>query len=354
MNVVAFRADGGAHIGMGHVMRCLSLAKEFRRNGYEVYFISKFREGISRIREESFPVIQLDCNQIEEAHGFKYGNHVDINAEAEELIAIIRKYDIDSLFIDTYNVTDQYFSKIKPYVKKLGYIDDLNKFVYPVDILINGNVTAQYMHYTKYSDDEILLLGPQYNLIRDEFRSLPPRKIKEKVEEIMITTGGSDPHNMSLELLNIVLSEKTLRDLRTHVIVGDGFTNKEELRRISKNNENVILHENVNLISSIMLASDVAISAGGSTLYELCACGTPTLAFIMADNQESIVRKMAELGYVVNLGWFDELESQRLVSLLKYVMSDHQYRLEVSNRQQKLVDARGTERIVKVLSSIKP
>ncbi|WIF93901.1 UDP-2,4-diacetamido-2,4,6-trideoxy-beta-L-altropyranose hydrolase [Caminicella sporogenes] len=351
MKMIAFRADGGLNIGMGHIMRSLSLAKEFRKNGYKVYFISKYRGGIEKIKEENFDVIQLKLREIKNTTGFNYGNPKELDKEADEIISIIKLYNIDLLFIDTYNVTEEYFLKIKQHVKKLGYIDDLNKFVYPVDILINGNITAEYMDYKKYSEDEIMLLGPKYNLIRDEFRNLPKRKIKEKVEEIMITTGGSDPHNMSSRILNWLLNDKELKKLKINVIVGSGFNNKEELRKISQIYNNVILHENVKRISEIMLKSDIAISTGGSTLYELCACGTPTLAFIYADNQEFIVEKMDESGYVKNLGWYDKLQKEYLINNLKEYMYNFYEKENIYKIQKKLVDGKGVERIFKAFKN---
>lgn len=349
---VAFRADGGLNIGIGHIMRCLSLAKEFRKNGYKVYFISKYKSGIEEIKKEDFEVIRLNCSDIKNTTGFSYENYKELNIEAEEIIDIIKMYKIDLLFIDSYNVIEEYFLKIKPHVKKLGYIDDLNKFVYPVDILINANITAEYMDYKKHSEDEIMLLGPKYNLIRDEFRNLPERIVKKDVEEIMITTGGSDPHNMSVRLLNIILQDKELKNLKINVIVGNSFTNKEELKKISEKNQNVILHVNIKYMSESMLKSDIAISSGGSTLYELCACGTPTIAFIYADNQEFIVRKLDELDYVKSLGWYDNLEPPLIIETLKYIMDDYYYRLKVSSKQKKLVDAKGVERIINILNKL--
>ena len=323
MRTIAFRVDGGKHIGVGHIMRCLSLAKEFSKNDYKVYFLSKFKGGIEKIKEEGFEVIQLKNNDDKEkCTGFNYGDTDELQEEAHEIINTIKYYKIDLLFIDTYNVTEGHFLKIKPHVKKLGYIDDLNKFVYPVDILINGNITAEYMDYKKYSNDEIMLLGPKYNLIREEFRNLPKRTINREVKEIIITTGGSDPRNMSSKITNMILQDEELRKLRINIIVGSGFDNKEELKEISKLNNNVILHENVKHISEIMLKSDIAISAGGSTLYELCACGTPTLAFIYAENQEFIVRKMKELGYVISLGWFNKLNGRNLIKPIKMLIKN--------------------------------
>jgi len=208
------------------------------------------------------------------------------------------------------------------------------------------------MDYKKYSVDEIMLLGPKYNLIRDEFKNLPVRKNREKVEEIMVTTGGLDPHNMSVKLLNMILQDKELRNLNINVIVGNSFTNKEELRKISKENKNVILHENVKFMSKIMIKSDIAISSGGSTLYELCACGTPTLAFIYADNQEFIVKKMDELGYVISLGWYDAINNQQLLDKIKKIKNNVNIRQKYLLNQKLLVDGDGVKRIIKVLNDI--
>lgn len=343
---VGIRADGGSGIGMGHIIRCISLAKEFKANGYEVIFISKVIGGINRIKEEGFEVIELQSSVVENSEGFNYGNISELPEETQKIINTIKKYNVGLLLIDSYNVTKEYFLEIEPYVNKLAYIDDLNKFIYPVDILINGNITADYMNYKKYSEDELLFLGPKYNLIRDEFCGLPDKKINKEVKEIMITTGGSDPYNMSSKILNILLDDEELKKPKVNVIIGGAFDNKKELEVIAKNHKNVILHENVRHMSQIMLQSDIAISAGGSTLYELCACGTPTLAFIMADNQEFIVQKMDELGYLQSLGWYNKIEQQMLRSNIKKLIKEYDIRMTLRNRGRFLVDANGVKRIV--------
>lgn len=348
MYKVAFRVDGGPHIGMGHIIRCLSLAKEFKKQGNPVYFICREKEGIQKVTKEGINVLQLQRkNQpLKQGTGFHYGNPQDLEEEAKEITKMIKKHGIDMLFIDSYNVTKEYFLEIKPHVQKLAHIDDINQFVYPVDILINGNIGAEEMGYQKYFEDEIMLLGTKYNLIREEFRNLPQRQIRKEVEEIMITTGGSDPFDMTGKILNWLLEDNELKRLTYNVVVGNGFKNKDRLKEISKENTNVVLHENVKYMSEIMLKSDIAISAGGSTLYELCACGTPTLAFIMADNQESTVRKMKELNYIKSLGWFNTLTYTGLVNNLKKLCADYSTRKISSQYMQKLVDGKGTQRVI--------
>lgn len=348
MNKIGFRVDAGPNIGIGHIMRCLSLAVEFRKQGYEVYFLSKMKDGIVKIKESGFNVIQLNYKK---TTVLKEGLY-ELQREAKEVIYAIKEYGLDLLFIDSYNVTEEYFLEIKPHVKKIGYIDDLNKFVYPVDILINGNIAAEYMDYKKYSEDEVMLLGPKYNLLREEFRNLPDKVINEEVKEIMITTGGSDPYNMSYKILKMILDDEELKDLTINVIMGNGFSNKEELRKIKEKNKNVILHENIKEISEIMLKSDIAISAGGSTLYELCVCGTPTLAFIMADNQEFIVKKMDELGYLKSLGWYYNLDDKKLIKLIKTFIKDYSLRIKLKNKGRSLINAKGVVRIVELISTL--
>lgn len=334
---------------MGHIMRCMSLAKEFRNNGHNVYFISKYELGIDKLQSEGFEVIRLKNIAVDSlADGIHNYSASELKAESREVIAAIELYDIDILFIDSYNITKDYFLTIKPHIKKLAYIDDLNKFVYPVDILINGNITAEYMDYKKYNEDEIMLLGPKYNLIRDEFRNLPERVINEQVKEIMITTGGSDPYNMSCKIAKMLLEDEELSKLTINIIVGSGFTNKDELRELSKKHNNIVLHENVKRMSDIMLRSDIAISSGGSTLYELCACGTPILAFIMADNQEAVVRKMDELGYVRSLGWM--FQNGDIVKQVKYLRDENSIYYSMSKNGQLLVDGKGSSAIVRILT----
>lgn len=358
---IAFRADGGKNIGMGHIMRCLSLARAFKEKGHKVYFFSTLDEGVEKVRQDNFDVIRLPSAK-QETEGFFYGNPAHLTDEARNIIRLLHKYQIDVLLIDAYNVSEKYFLALKPHVSRLVYIDDVNKFPYPVDVVINGNITGEYLGYRKYSEKQIFLLGLRYNMIRAEFSNLPPRVVKKKVEEIMITTGGADPYNTTCKLLNTLLSTVQLNRLRFNVLVGSGFTNCRDLVELRKRHNNVFLYANSVLaesfpdivyseVSSIMLRSDLAISAGGSTLYELAACGTPAMAVILADNQEFIVRKMDELGYVKSLGWYDRLDNVLVANTVNDMVNNYQERKEMSSKGQRLLDGKGTERIVNVLTS---
>ncbi|CUH94417.1 hypothetical protein P22_0483 [Propionispora sp. 2/2-37] len=352
---IAIRADGGKQIGMGHIMRCLSLANAFRQGGHRVSFISKLDEGIERIGLDQFAVIRLPL--VEQATKCSFFGDAERLAETCKMIDILSDDKIDILIIDSYHVNEEYFRTLKPHVKRLVYVDDINAFPYPADIIVNGNITGKYLTYRKYNEQQLLLLGPCYNMIRSEFSHLPVRIVNEQVQEIMLTTGGSDPYHITTRLLRVMLQHEQCRTLRFNVLVGGGFANINDLISLQHSHENVFLFANSAIIhefpeivyseiSPLMLRSDLAISAGGSSLYEFAACGTPVMAFIMADNQEFIVQKMAELGYIHNLGWHDRLTDNAFMDGLLTLINAVQQRKDMSCKGQSLVDGKGTERIV--------
>jgi UDP-2,4-diacetamido-2,4,6-trideoxy-beta-L-altropyranose hydrolase len=356
---VAIRADGGKSIGMGHIMRCLSLASAFRKAGHSVCFFTKYDMGIELIEKEKFEVIRVPSDD-KETEGFFYGNSKQLVSEANVILRLLYQYKIDILVIDSYNITKQYFLTLSPYVSRLVYIDDENKSTYPVDVVINGNVTAAYLGYQKYNDNQVLLLGPQYNMIRDEFKKIVTKDVRDNVEEIMMTTGGSDPYNMTGKLLNIFLKSDCFSRIKFNVLVGGGFTTSRELINLSHISDQVVLYSTTvvdtsglirhSTISEMMLRSDIAIAAGGSTLYEFAACGVPVLAFVLAENQQFLVEKMAQLEYIINLGWYNQICEKQIVDSINYLMSNYAARSKMSSKCLDLVDGLGTERIVKELT----
>jgi len=359
MSRIGIRADGGAGVGMGHVMRCMSLARNFNKNGHKVYFLSKLSAGIAVIEREGFSVARLSDDK--EVIGLNSSiDTLGLDNELHVVINLLKRYEIDILIVDSYNVSEKHFISLKQHVDKLVYIDDENKLCIPADVIINGNLTAEYLGYRKYNNNQILLLGPQYNLIREEFKDVPSRIINETVESVMITTGGSDSFNITKKLLEMLLKVDCFSNVKFNVLVGSGFTHVDNLVDLSKRNPGIRLFSNQGVnhfteiqyssVSDLMLNSDIAISAGGSTLYEFAACGIPVLTFILAENQRFLVEKMSELGYLINLGWHHELDDMLVVNCLRLLIDDVDKRIEMSRRCQRLVDAGGAARVVRALT----
>lgn len=328
MNNIAIIADGDATIGMGHVVRCMSLAEEIRKLGQRVCFISKTEEGIQRIKDDGFDVFRI--------------------AERKEISSFIEKNQTKILIVDSYNVDNEFFSELKSKLEKLVYIDDVNAFDYNVDVVINYNASARKEDYLCCYSAE-MLLGTQYALLRKPFQNVCKRDVKGEVQEILITSGSTDHFSTVPFLLKAIINDGYFTEKRINVVIGQGFKNSDLIRDISKGIENVILYENISDLSNLMLLADVAISAGGSTLYELCASGTPTLSYIIAGNQVKSVEALHKQGIIECLGWHNELSSEIVLEKIKALCNDVERRKELSEKMQETVDGKGAQRVARFI-----
>ncbi|ADH60464.1 pseudaminic acid biosynthesis-associated protein PseG [Thermoanaerobacter mathranii subsp. mathranii str. A3] len=328
---VAIRVDGGPKIGMGHITRCLALAEELANNDCNITFITRNDiSSITKIKEYGFDVNVIEIFTIDE--------------EINYITRIINQFDI--LITDSYEIDYNYLYTIKKTGVFLVSIDDLNEHDFPCDIVINGNIYAEDLNYKDVTGKTRFLLGPKYVLMRKEFRDLPKKQIKNKVENILITMGGSDPKGVTIKVLKALMSDRNLRSLNIDVVIGPSF-NKElvtEINEFAKNNKNISTSYNVNatIMRELMIKTDIAISAGGSTLYELAAAGVPTIAVIVADNQIKNVNKWVSQHAIVKVTQISDVKNN-----IEKLIFDNNTRQMMSNISSSLVDGLGTIRCTK-------
>lgn len=354
--IIGIRADASPFIGMGHVMRCLALADEFRGRGHKVVFFTLFELGERQIKNDDYEVIKIPFSNYDK-ETFFYDNTESIRIDEKNFCNILQKNKLDLLIIDTYNIDKDYFLRLKNIVKTTVYIDDINAFPYPVDIIINGNISASYMDYDKYNYKTKFLLGTKYTILRSEFRNTKKVLKVARNKQIMITTGGSDLYNMSEKIARAILNDSELDKYKLNIVVGKAFTNIDRLLNLQKNFSNVNLYWTYDSeppfkelipinMSEIMLNSDIAFSSSGSTIYELCACGCTILNFILADNQESIADIMSKEQCSINLGWYFEIDEDIITKKLKYILSNKEWTRMLKLNARNLVDGLGVIRIV--------
>lgn len=326
------RADGNAEIGTGHIMRCLSTAKAALRLGEACTFITADKNMESLLMEQGFHVICLDS----------VWN--DLDRETNKMVSLISEHQIKKLLVDSYFVTAEYLQKLCDLTYVI-YMDDLNAFHYPCHTLINYNVYADKFEYPANYPNTKLLLGPQYAPLREEFQNLPQRVIRDSVKAVMITTGGSDPYNISGKLVKMAKENTRLKSLEFHIAAGRFNANLSMLQDLTKRYSGVIIHKSVQKMSELMLNCDIAVSAGGSTLYELCACGTPTITFAWADNQLDGVATFSEN---IMLGAGDVRENEeiclaRLIASIEQLAEDNLLRQNISVKIRALVGREGSK-----------
>ena len=325
-----FRVDMNNIIATGHVMRCLAMAEGFRSIGEDCTFILADDYAKEFIESFGHKVIVLNTvwNQMDE--------------ELEKLQEVIKTHNIQKMIVDSYYVTHRYLAELKKYIS-IAYIDDNNAFVYPVDAVIAcGNWIDYEAYREQYKGMDIkLMLGTKYAPLRKEFGNVYECY---KYIDVMITTGGTDGYNVAGRLIeNIKVSQPEWK-----VVVISSRLPKE------METENIKILSNVRNMSEIMSSSRVAISASGSTLYELCACKVPTVCFAFADNQLDFAAEMGRQGimkYVGDARTQDNIIEQ-LVVAAKHLLEDKEGQEDMKKKMSDMVDGKGVERIVEELKEV--
>lgn len=331
--MIFIRADANKTIATGHMMRCMSIARGIQRTGQDVKFIVADNDGGNLVVENGFSymVLQSQWN--------------DLEKEISYMKELIQKERPEWLLIDSYYVTEQYFNELRPLVK-IAYIDDLNLFSYNCDMLINYSIYAEDFLYKNFNT--VFVLGSQYAPLREEFSALSVKVIHDKVQDVLVLTGGADTYHFAINLANEVAHSKReeINNMRFHIVCGRYNQDEVLLKKITNENKNIILYTYVNDLIRLMQNVDMAISAGGSTLYELCACGTPTITYAFADNQLKNVEKFHEKELMYYSGDIRKnYQYDRLFELIMEYEKNVEMRKKNSLRLQQSVDGNGGKRI---------
>ena len=340
--MVYIRVDANEIIGTGHAMRCLSIAKQIKDMGKDVTFLYADERTEKIIEEYGFKGICLNT----------IWN--DLDQEIDLMIEMISKHNIKSLLIDSYFVTEMYLRKLKEYTK-IAYVDDLHSMIFPVDLLINYNFYANSINYEKEYEKEGLstkfVLGTQYAPLRKEFTEIK-REVNCTLQKLLITSGGTDNLNAIESILNQLNKQVWFNELEYFVIMGRFNKNKEQLIEKWSHYNNIHLLESTPDIVKYMLDCDLAITAGGTTTYEICACGLPALLYTIADNQIQIAQTVSKDGI---MPWIGDIRTQReqcmnnLVEQIKLYKINNDLRANISKKMQQVVDGKGCERLATIL-----
>jgi spore coat polysaccharide biosynthesis predicted glycosyltransferase SpsG len=326
---VCILTEGGKNIGFGHITRCISVYQAFEEVG---------------IRPE------LIVNGDETVLGFlkdKNCKIFDWLNNRESLFALVR--DADIVFIDSYLADYDLYEKISDIAGTSVYFDDNIRMNYPKGFVVNGAIFAERLPYSE-RDGIRYLLGTQYTPLRREFWDVPEKPIRPILETAMITFGGADIRNLTPKVLKLL--QNAYPRLFKKVIVGSSFRNVDEIEKLKDKNTELIYCPGAAEMKKVMLESDIAISSGGQTIYELARVGIPTIAVAVADNQVDETEAMQKVGFAEYAGWWDQMETFEglLVHLNK--LMDYTLRQEKLRIGRWIVDGHGANRIIDFLVEV--
>lgn len=335
---IGIRADGGPNIGIGHIERCLTLSQQLRKDGAEIFFITKRNKSVSeKIRAEGFDILEFspDLNLVED---LRYTLH-KLNIKRAK-IAIT----------DSYAIEEYYLNQLAA-LTELITIDDFASFSFPSDIVINQNIYADKLKYRSLTSKTKFLLGPKFALLRPEYSNLERRKIESKIKKILITLGGADFHNLTPRILEVLGAID--QDFSITIMIGTFFTSQRQIMKAMQKfqSKTIRLIRFKNEFHKILFEHDLAITGGGTTTYALAATGTPALSFRLANNQKQNIQSLANYGTLIDLGWGNKLDKTRLKKLVINLMENFHLRQKMAQLGQMLVDGQGVKRICSIIQN---
>jgi spore coat polysaccharide biosynthesis predicted glycosyltransferase SpsG len=218
--------------------------------------------------------------------------------------------------------------------------------------VLNQNIDAERLAYDCDSDTE-LLLGTDYAMLRPEFQSWRgwQREIPEVARKVLVSMGGGDPDNVTLKVVQ-ALRQTGISDLEARVVVGPANPHLEALRQATAHSTGIELLYDVTNMPELMAWADVAVSAGGSTCWELAFMGLPSVVLVLAQNQRGIAQGLDETGAAVNLGWHEDTSVEQIKNALFQLMRAPAVLGEMSRRGQELVDGDGVKRVAAKLRRV--
>lgn len=340
MNVL-IRTDASAAIGSGHVMRCLTLAHSLRAKGAAVSFVSREWPGnLSQyVESKGFPVYRLAAPSGGNDAGWLGVDPAQDAAETAALLAGIEQ-QTDWLIVDHYGLDRQWEASMRPYVRRIMVIDDLANRKHDCDLLLDQNLYAdmEQRYEGLLPPGCRQLLGPAYVLLRDEFYQARRRvqRHKKPVKRILVFFGGSDPTNETVKTLR-VLQKMKLPNLELDVVVGAANPEREQIKDLCEALPHARFHCQIDNMAELMEEADFAIGAGGTSLWERCFLGLPSLTVIVADNQIKTSEAAAACGATWNLGESKEITEPVLERAFREMVTNEELRWKMTRNAWKLM-----------------
>lgn len=341
------RTDSSNLIGSGHVMRCLTLAQALSTKGVQVRFISRKHPGNMNqfIQREGFEVLELaERDKNAEFKGYATWLGCSEIEDAQESTKLIRQQTskADLLIVDHYGLGQNFTQQLKPYFRHRMVIDDLANRKQECETLLNQNLLPDqdktYLEQINHGCK--LLLGPQYALLREEFYQ---HQRVANPNRLLVFFGGSDPWELTLKTLEVLQSwsRQGINYPATDIVVGENYPHQQHAAAEVKKLKEVKLHIQTSKMAQLMSEAKLMLGAGGSSHWERCILGLPSIIITVAENQIASTQHLATLGACEYLGDATKITKEQLARHLQGLLNDTEKLNSISNNASLLVSKDG-------------
>ena len=316
---ILIKSDASHEIGTGHIYRGLSIASKLVN--HEVVFLLDEGQplGIEIVKNNNYPYIT--------------------HSSDKDLIEKIVEYDPDIVINDILNTSSKYTKALRDKGFFIVNFEDLG-----------GGVKYAHMVFDALYEHKIplknLYSGHKYYILKDEFYYQSFKEIKEEVNKVLLTFGGTDPNNLTEKVLESIL--KSNYKNKIEIILGLGYANKKEIQEKYRDHERIEIYENVKNMSEHMHDADLIFTSAGRTMYEIASLGVPCICLCQNERELSHIFGNAEHGFI-NLGLGSEVSKEEIQKTFEETVDDFQLRCEMNKRMGEVDLKHGFDNIKKLI-----
>ena len=255
------------------------------------------------------------------------------------MIEKIVEYDPDIIINDILNTNSKYTKTLREKGFFIVNFEDLG-----------GGIKYAHMVFDALYEHKIplhnLYSGHKYYILKDEFNYQSFKEIKEDVDKVLLTFGGTDPNNLTEKVLSAIL--KSSYKNKIEIILGLGYANKKEIQEKYKSNDRIEIFENVKNMSEHMHSADLIFTSAGRTMYEIASLGVPCICLCQNERELSHIFGNVENGFI-NLGLGADISEEDILKTFESTVNDFKLRQEMNKRMAKVDLKHGFYNIKKLI-----
>jgi len=355
---IAIRTDSSLQIGIGHVMRCLALATGLRAYGYKVVFVCREYDGHSAgvINDSGFECLLLNAREdprSEIEHLF------DVDAQerdAMEMVSVLKINNIEPALcvVDHYGFDRCWHKNARKYVETIMVIDDSAVHEHDCDLLLDQTYKRDDSEYKSLvNNDAVIMCGSRYALLRNEFYLLRReaenfRKTGKGIRRVLVSLGGGGNKNIVAVIIRGLEIAFESPDVEIDLVIYSNSRYLSEVQAlVNASHLKINMHIDCTEMARLILNADLAIGAAGTSSWERCCLGLPTLLLVVAENQRDILHKLSSENVVVSLGDVESIDHQDVAGNIQKLLLSPDKIQQMTANSFSVCDGLGVQRVVK-------
>jgi UDP-2,4-diacetamido-2,4,6-trideoxy-beta-L-altropyranose hydrolase len=357
---ILFRTDASVRIGIGHVVRCLTLADELSRLGGKCHFLSRELSGnlAEKIQARGYPVMLMP---VDEPIGSGPAKSADRDVpphaswlegewedDAVQTCRLAAAIDADWVVVDHYSLDARWERIVRGRKARIAAVDDLADRAHEIDLLIDPN----YGHVKDDYRDLLTpgtraLCGSAFALLRPEFAATRARSMNARLgrapRTVLVFMGGADAQYVTLKILHALRLVRLPPGARILVVMGKNAPALEQVKNfIAQSDLALELLVDVPDMAMLMEGSDIAVGAAGTSAWERCCVGLPSVVLKCAANQATVVEALSSTGAAIAI---NDASAENIAGSVQQLLDDATLRRRLAEVGISLIDGLGVRRV---------